>query len=81
MTRPNVAAGIDAGSSAIKVAIVCSVGGADGAVLATSVQRIRRRNVRDVARSAFDEACARAQVDPPPATPTRWTSAPGTSTE
>jgi benzoyl-CoA reductase subunit D len=64
MTRPNVAAGIDAGSSAIKVAIVCSVGGADGAVLATSVQRIRRRNVRDVARSAFDEACARAQVDP-----------------
>ncbi len=64
MTRPNVTAGIDSGSSAIKVAVVRSVAGAEGEILATSVQRIRRRDVRDVARAAFDEACATARVDP-----------------
>ena len=64
MTRPNVTAGIDAGSSAIKVAVVRSAAGAEGEILATALQRIRRRDVRDVARSAFDEACAAARVDP-----------------
>jgi benzoyl-CoA reductase subunit D len=64
MTQTNVTAGIDAGSSAIKVAVVRSVAGAEGEVLATSTQRIRRRDVRDVARSAFDEACAAGRVDP-----------------
>jgi benzoyl-CoA reductase subunit D len=65
MTAPHVTAGIDAGSSAIKVAVVRSAAGADGEVLATSLQRIRRRDVRDVARSAFEEACAAARIAPP----------------
>lgn len=56
--------GVDAGASAIKVAVVRSRGGEDGEILATSVQRIRRRNVHDVARAAFDEACALAAADP-----------------
>jgi len=60
----HLTAGIDCGSSAIKVAVAKSWAGADGEILATSVQRIRRRNVQDVVRAAFDEACAAAAVDP-----------------
>ena len=60
----HLTAGIDPGASGVKVAIVASDAGEDGKVLATSVQRIRRRNVADVARAAFDEACARANVKP-----------------
>jgi benzoyl-CoA reductase subunit D len=60
----NVTCGIDAGSSSIKVAIARSYAGSDGEVIATSVQRIRRRNIVEVARAAFDEACAAAKVDP-----------------
>jgi benzoyl-CoA reductase subunit D len=64
MTRVNVTAGIDAGSSAIKVAIARSRAGVDGEILATRVQRIRRRDLREVARATFDEACAAAGSDP-----------------
>ena len=60
----NLTAGVDAGASAIKVAIVRSRGGDDAEILATSIQRIRRRNVHDVARAAFEEACALARVEP-----------------
>jgi len=60
----DLTAGVDCGSSAVKVAIARSWAGADGEILATSVQRIRRRNVHDVAQAAFAEACATAQVDP-----------------
>ena len=59
----NLTVGVDAGASAIKVAVVRSRGGDDAEILATSVQRIRRRNVHDVAGAAYDEACARAGVD------------------
>lgn len=62
-TRQHLTAGIDAGSSAVKVAIVRSHAGDDVELLATAIQRIRRRNVRDVIRAAFDEACALAKVE------------------
>jgi benzoyl-CoA reductase subunit D len=58
----HLSAGIDAGSSAIKVAITRSRAGEGAEVLATVVQRIRRRNVFDVVRATFDEACATAKV-------------------
>jgi len=58
----HLSAGIDAGSSAIKVAITRSDAGRDAEILATSVQRIRRRNVHDVVNAAFEDALARAKV-------------------
>jgi len=64
MTPWTLTAGIDAGTSAIKVAVVRSRGGTDGQVLATNLQRIRRRNVRDVIQGAFDDACREAKVTP-----------------
>jgi benzoyl-CoA reductase subunit D len=64
MSLPHLSAGIDAGSSAIKVAVVRSNAGNDAEILATAVQRIRRRNVHDVVRATFEEACAAARVDP-----------------
>jgi len=60
----DLTAGIDCGSSSVKVVVARSWAGADGEILASVVQRIRRRNVFDVARAAFDEACATARVDP-----------------
>lgn len=64
MMGVNITAGIDCGSSSVKVAVTRSWAGADGQILATSVQRIRRRNVHDVANAAFAEACTAADVDP-----------------
>jgi len=58
----HLTAGIDAGSSAIKAAITESDGGKEGRILALAAQRIRRRNVADVARAVFDEVCAEAGV-------------------
>lgn len=57
-------AGIDVGAGAVKVAIVRSRAGAAGETLATAWQRIRRRDVHEVARTAFDECCAAAAVTP-----------------
>lgn len=62
-TRQHLTAGIDAGSSSVKVAVVRSRAGDDVELLATAIQRIRRRNVHDVIRAAFDEACAAARLD------------------
>lgn len=62
MTDTQLTVGLDAGSSAVKVAIVRSAAGQDGQVLATVVQRIRRRNVADVVQSAYATACAEASV-------------------
>ncbi|HEX8114309.1 MAG TPA: BadF/BadG/BcrA/BcrD ATPase family protein [Kofleriaceae bacterium] len=62
-TRQHLSAGIDAGSSAVKVAIVRSHAGEAPELLATTVQRIRRRDVRDVVTAAFAEACATAKVE------------------
>ncbi len=62
MTAPHVSAGIDAGSSSIKVAITRSLAGNQVDILSTAVQRIRRRNIFDVVRATFEEACATAGV-------------------
>ena len=63
----HLTAGIDVGSSSVKAAILKSDAGDHGELLATSVQRIRRRNVREVARAAFEEVCATAGIPCPPA--------------
>lgn len=60
--QPLLTIGIDAGAAAVKVAIMRSVDGQTGDVLATAVQRIRRRHIHDVVDAAFDEACAQAGV-------------------
>jgi benzoyl-CoA reductase subunit D len=56
--RSLLTAGIDPGASSVQVAIVRSQGGEGAEVLATAEQRIRRRDVAEVARAAFAEACA-----------------------
>jgi benzoyl-CoA reductase subunit D len=61
--RLHLTAGVDPGSSSVKVAVVESRAGAAGRVLATAVQRIRRRDVREVVGQTFAEACAAAGVD------------------
>jgi benzoyl-CoA reductase subunit D len=61
-TRQHLTAGIDAGSGAVKVAITRSRAGAEIELLATAVQRIRRRNVHDVVDAAFAEAATAAKV-------------------
>ncbi len=62
MNTRHVTAGVDPGSSSVKVAIVASEAGGDAELLATAVERIRRRNVRDVVGQAFARACADAGV-------------------
>lgn len=57
-------AGIDVGSASVKVAIVRSRGGDDAEILATTVQRIRRRSLAEVVESAYQEALAHAGVAP-----------------
>jgi benzoyl-CoA reductase subunit D len=61
-SREHLSAGVDPGSSSVKVAVLKSRAGDSAKVLATSVQRIRRRNVADVVKSAFAEACSAAGV-------------------
>lgn len=56
-------AGVDCGSSAVKVALVRSRAGEEARVLATSLRRIRRRNVREVVEEAFADGCERSGVD------------------
>ncbi len=57
-------AGIDPGSSSVKVAIMRSRGGQEGVLLGRAVQRIRRRSVDEVVKSAFEEALAQASLRP-----------------
>ncbi len=64
MSGRQVTAGVDPGSSSVKVAIVASHESDGAEILATAVERIRRRNVRDVVRQAFGQACADAGVEP-----------------
>lgn len=64
MTEEHLSAGVDPGASSVKVAIVRSRAGADAELLASSVQRIRRRSVDEVVRAAFAEACTLAGVAP-----------------
>jgi benzoyl-CoA reductase subunit D len=55
-------AGIDAGSSAIKVAILRHPAGQPPELLASRAERIRRRNVHEIVRRSFEEACDEAEV-------------------
>lgn len=56
-------AGVDAGSSSVKVVVARSRAGAEGEILATVVQRIRRRDPADVVVATFDEALAKARIE------------------
>jgi benzoyl-CoA reductase subunit D len=49
--------GIDAGSGAVKLAVMKSKGGKEGEVLTLMSERIRRRNVYELVKSLFDNAC------------------------
>ncbi len=57
-----VTAGIDAGSNAVKVALVRSRGGDDSELVALADQRIRRRAVGEVIDATFAEACGKANL-------------------
>jgi benzoyl-CoA reductase subunit D len=61
--KRHLTAGVDPGASTVKVAIIESSGGDDAKVLSTRVQRIRRRDVYEVVRATFEEACADAKVE------------------
>jgi benzoyl-CoA reductase subunit D len=60
--RWRLTAGIDPGAAAVQVAITRSRAGEQGELLATIEQRIRRRDLAEVARAAFHEACRAAEV-------------------
>ncbi len=60
--RRQLTAGVDPGASSVKVAVVRSRAGAGAQVLGTAVQRIRRRDVREVVAAAFAEACGEAGI-------------------
>ena len=57
-----ITAGVDAGASSVKAAIVRSKEGAEATVLGTAVQRTRRRTILEVARATFQEAADAAGV-------------------
>jgi benzoyl-CoA reductase subunit D len=63
-TREHLCAGIDPGASLVKVVITRSREGRGGRTLGRAVQRIRRRDVNEVIRATFEEACAAAGVAP-----------------
>ncbi len=58
----HLTAGIDPGAASVKVVIARSNAGAGAEILASSVQRLRRRKLLDVVDSAFNEACETAGV-------------------
>ena len=62
--RAHLTAGVDPGASSVKIAVMESRAGDRGRLLASAVQRIRRRDVREVVRSAFADACSQAGVEP-----------------
>ena len=68
MTPPRtptlLTAGIDVGSSAVKVAIARHPEGGPPEIVALEGDRIRRRNVHEITRRIFDSACQKAGVTP-----------------
>ncbi len=62
--RTHLTAGVDPGASSVKIAVVRSRAGKDGEILATEVQRIRRRDVGEVVRTAFAAALTAAGLAP-----------------
>ena len=57
-----IGAGIDVGTSSIKIAVVSQNGAGSGTVLSTAVERIRRREPAAVAREMYDLALKDAGV-------------------
>ena len=57
----SVTAGVDVGSSAIK-AVIMSIENGNEKILSKEVQRIRRRNAKEVARTTFDLALRKAEL-------------------
>ena len=57
-------AGIDVGSSAVKVVVMRHAASGRSEVAAKRAERIRRRDVHEIARRAFDDACSEARVRP-----------------
>jgi benzoyl-CoA reductase subunit D len=58
----SVTAGIDVGTNSIK-AVITNYENGSSSILAKTVQKIRRRNARDVARAVFDLALAQTNFD------------------
>ena len=56
VAKKHLTAGVDAGSSSVKVAITRSQAGDHPEILATAVQRIRRRNIVEVVQTTFAAA-------------------------
>ena len=61
-TSGQLTAGIDAGSSAVKVAIVSSDGGGEEGLVFKASERIRRRNVHELVLRMFEDACAQTKI-------------------
>ena len=57
-------AGIDIGAGAVKVVITKSRAGEHGEIVTRVCERIRRRNVYELAQRVFDDACKSAGVKP-----------------
>ena len=57
-------AGIDIGAGAVKVVITKSRAGENGEILTRVVERIRRRNVYELAERVFSDACKAAGIKP-----------------
>ncbi|MCC7072238.1 MAG: benzoyl-CoA reductase subunit D [Deltaproteobacteria bacterium] len=57
-------AGIDIGAGAVKVVITKSRGGEQGEIVTRVCERIRRRNVYELAERVFDDACKSAGLKP-----------------
>jgi benzoyl-CoA reductase subunit D len=61
---PLATAGVDVGSSAVKVVLMRHPISGFPEVAAQRHERIRRRNVHEITRRAFDDACAEAGMHP-----------------
>jgi len=61
-TSGQLTAGIDVGSSAVKVAIAFSDGGREGKIVFKACERIRRRNVHQLVQRMFEDACAQMKI-------------------
>ena len=58
----SITSGVDVGSSAIKAVVMDNKNG-DSIILAKEVQRIRRRNAKEVARAVFQLALSKAGIE------------------
>ena len=57
-------AGVDVGSSAVKIAVLLTTGGGETEVLALLTERVRRRELRRVVNDGYQAALSAAGVAP-----------------